>query len=112
MNIIIIKPDNKYRTAILPRKPERNISGVVLCVLVLVSQNYTILCRYHCTLIIDIPQTPNLFPTFHMSQVKPFNPNNNNKFPRRMLDKPGPIQVDRVGEHLVDKIIHRLQGSR
>ncbi|KAF8800805.1 hypothetical protein BYT27DRAFT_7072459, partial [Phlegmacium glaucopus] len=43
------------------------------------------------TVTLDIPQTPNLFPTFPTSHIKPFTPNDNNKFPTRTLDRPGPI---------------------
>ena len=57
------------------------------------------------TITLDIPQTLNLFPTFHSSHVKPFKPNDDIKFPWRTIDKPGPIKVDRVAEHMVDKII-------
>ena len=57
------------------------------------------------TVTLDIPQTPNLFPTFHSSHVKPLKPNDNIKFPQRTIDKPGPIKVDGVAEHVVNKII-------
>ena len=57
------------------------------------------------TVTLDTPQTPNLFPTFHSSHVKPFKPNDDLKFPRRTINKPGPIEVDGVSEHVVDKII-------
>ncbi|KAF8811642.1 hypothetical protein BYT27DRAFT_7208273 [Phlegmacium glaucopus] len=43
---------------------------------------------------LDIPQTPNLFPTFPTSHIKPFMPNNNDKFPARTWI--GPIDVDGI----------------
>ena len=49
------------------------------------------------TVSLDIPQTPNLFPTFHTAHIKCFIPNNDSKFPMRTLEKPGPIQVDGIG---------------
>ena len=57
------------------------------------------------TVTLDIPQTLNLFPTFHTSHIRPFKANDDGKFPSRTLEKPGPIQVDGVGEHVVEKII-------
>ena len=57
------------------------------------------------TVTLDIPQMLNLFPTFHTSHVKPFKHNNDIKFPHRTIDKPGPIEVDGVPEHVVKKIM-------
>ena len=41
---------------ILSRKPEHNLSSGVLCVLCVVSQNYTISPLYHCALINSLKQ--------------------------------------------------------
>ncbi|KAF8804576.1 hypothetical protein BYT27DRAFT_7009359, partial [Phlegmacium glaucopus] len=57
------------------------------------------------TVTLDIPQTPNLFPTFHTSHIKPFTPNDNLKFPNCTLHKPGPLDIAGVEEHYVEKII-------
>ena len=57
------------------------------------------------TVTLDIPQTLNLFPTFHTSHVKSFKPNDNIKFPCRTTNKPRPIEVDGVPKHVVEKII-------
>jgi hypothetical protein len=64
------------------------------------------------TVTLDIPNQPNIFPTFHTSLVKPFKDNDNIKFPSRTLDKPGPIDVDGQEEYFVDKIMdHKKIGK-
>jgi len=57
------------------------------------------------TVTLDIPQTPNLFPTFHTSHIKPFKLNDHAKFPSRTLKRPGPIEVDGTLEHVVEWIL-------
>ena len=67
------------------------------------------------TVTLDIPNQPNVFPTFHTSLIKPFYNNNNDKFPSRRsrtLEKPGPIEVDGELEYYVDKILdHKKIGK-
>jgi len=48
------------------------------------------------TVTIDVPTQPNTFPTYHISQIKPFNINNKKKYPSQILLEPGPIIVDSV----------------
>jgi RNase H-like domain found in reverse transcriptase/Integrase zinc binding domain len=63
------------------------------------------------TVTLDMPNAPNLFPTFHISNLKPWLPNDDIKFPSRTLEEPGPINVDGNEEFLVDSIIdHRKIG--
>ena len=63
------------------------------------------------TITLDMPNAPNLFPTFHTSNVKPWFPNNDLKYPSRTLEQPGPIEVNGALEFLVDSIIdHRKIG--
>jgi len=63
------------------------------------------------TVTLDIPNAPNLFPTFHTSHLKMWTPNDDEKYPSRTLEKPGPINVDGVEEFLVDRIIdHKKHG--
>ena len=64
------------------------------------------------TVTLDIPNAPNIFPTFHTSHIKPFKQNDDTKWPARTLDKPGPILVNGIPEHVVDKIIdHKKVGK-
>jgi hypothetical protein len=66
------------------------------------------------TVTLDIPNAPNIFPTFHTAHIKPFKQNDNSKWPSRTLEKPGPIAIDDSGtlEHLVDKIVdHKKIGK-
>jgi Chromo (CHRromatin Organisation MOdifier) domain len=64
------------------------------------------------TVTLDIPNAPNIFPTFHTSHIKPFKRNNNAKWPSRTLDKPGPLLVNNSPEYLVDKIIDHKKISK
>ena len=64
------------------------------------------------TVTLDIPNQPNIFLTFHTSLVKPFNKNDNDKFPSCTLEKPGPIIVDGEEEYFVKKILdHKKIGK-
>jgi Chromo (CHRromatin Organisation MOdifier) domain len=63
------------------------------------------------TVTLDIPNAPNLFPTFHTRHVKPHKENDNSKFPSRSLERPGAITVDGMPEFLVEKILdHKTLG--
>jgi Chromo (CHRromatin Organisation MOdifier) domain len=57
------------------------------------------------TVTLDIPNQPNVFPTFHTSLIKPFHENDDEKFPSRSLEKPGPIVVDSEDEYFIEKIM-------
>lgn len=46
------------------------------------------------TVTLDMPNAPNLFPTFHISNIKPWHANDDEKFPSRTLEEPGPVEVN------------------
>ena len=63
------------------------------------------------TVTLDMPNAPNLFPTFHTSNIKKWTSNDDVKYPSCTLKEPGPIDVNGVEEHLVDSILdHRKVG--
>jgi hypothetical protein len=64
------------------------------------------------TVTIDMPNALNLFPTFHTSNLKPWLPNDDSKYPSRTLEQPGPIDVDGVEEFEVDSIIDHQKIGR
>jgi Chromo (CHRromatin Organisation MOdifier) domain len=62
--------------------------------------------------LLEIPNQPNVFPTFHTSLIKPFHDNDDIKFPSHCLEKPGPIKVEGELEYFVDKILdHKKIGK-
>jgi Integrase zinc binding domain/Chromo (CHRromatin Organisation MOdifier) domain len=64
------------------------------------------------TVTLEIPNQPNIFPTFHTSLIKPYHDNDNSKFPGRTLEKPGPVEVDGDEEYYVDRILdHKKIGK-
>jgi Chromo (CHRromatin Organisation MOdifier) domain len=69
--------------------------------------------RFHVFLMaLDLPNQPNIFPTFHTSLIKPFVDNDDIKFPGRSLEKPGPIVVDGTEEYFVERILdHKKIGK-
>ncbi|KAI3998023.1 hypothetical protein K525DRAFT_180239, partial [Schizophyllum commune Loenen D] len=55
---------------------------------------------------LELPNHPNVFPTFHASEIKRFIPNDDKMFPGRALAPPGPVvTADGVEEWLVEAII-------
>ena len=46
------------------------------------------------TVTLNMPNSPNVFPVFHTSQVKPFKPNDPLLFPSRELKCPQPVIID------------------
>ena len=74
---------------------------------------YQIIDVHHdaSTVTLDMPNAPNLFPTFHVSNIKRWYPNDDQKYPSRSLEQPGPIEVDGTDEFLVHSIVdHRKIG--
>lgn len=63
------------------------------------------------TITLNMPNAPNLFPTFHTSNVKPWYPNDDTKYPSCSLEQPSPISVNGSEEFLVDAILdHKKVG--
>ena len=58
------------------------------------------------TITLDMPNTPNLFPTFHTSNIKPWYPNDDTKYPSHSLKQPSPIDVNEAEEFLVESILY------
>ena len=55
---------------------------------------------------LKLPNSTNIFPTFHASQIKPFTPNDNEHFPlRKNTDIPEPVLVD-----LCKRLLQAQQG--
>jgi len=50
----------------------------------------------------DYPELSRIIPTFHTSLIKPNQPNNDNKFPTRKLEQPGPVEK---GRYEVEKVM-------
>lgn len=62
---------------------------------------------------LELPNEPNRFPTFHASLLRRPTPNDNDLFPSRQLDRPGPVITD-AGEQewLIDRILdERIRGK-
>jgi hypothetical protein len=58
------------------------------------------------TVTLDMPNSPNIYHTFHTSQVKPFTDNDSDLFPSREQQRPGlVISEDGQEDWAVDKII-------
>jgi hypothetical protein len=65
---------------------------------------------------LDLPNSPNIFLTFHTSQLKRFTENDTALFPSHKHISPGPIMTsDGMEEYAIDKIIdeqHRGRGHQ
>ena len=67
------------------------------------SSNYTL----------ELPNSPNAYPTYHPSELKPFLPNDASLFPSRELSRPDPILTpDGLEEYLVDEIINSRKRGK
>ena len=66
----------------------------------------------HSTVTLDLPNSPNSFPTFHTSVLRPYVENDANLFPGREFGKPAPIQNDEGDEeyYVHDIIDERKRG--
>ena len=64
------------------------------------------------TVTIDIPSAPNVFPTFHVSLIKPFQQNDDCKFLSHTLKNPGPVNVNGHEEFFVDQILDHKKVGR
>ena len=61
----------------------------------------------HSTVTLDLPNSPNIFPVFHTSEVLPFIENDEKLFPSRALHSPEPVLINDNLEHFVKKIIDK-----
>jgi hypothetical protein len=60
-----------------------------------------------------MPNAPNTFPTFYISELKRFVPNDATLFPSRELPQPGPVLTpDSLEEFMVDEIIDSRRRGR
>ena len=60
------------------------------------------------TYTLDLPNSPNIFPTFHASQLHQYTPNDPNLFPNCELPGPSPIVTNKGQlENFIDKIINK-----
>ena len=69
---------------------------------------YTIinLDEEHSTVTLDLPNSPNIHPTFHTSEVLPFVESDAVLFPSHKFTEPVPIiDTDGQEEYYIDKII-------
>jgi hypothetical protein len=60
------------------------------------------------TYTLDLPNSPNIFPTFHISQLRPYHQNDATLFPARELPRPGPVvtedgQLETFIEEIIDE---------
>lgn len=62
---------------------------------------------------LELPNSPNTFPTFHSSVLKAWNANNPTLFPHRNHPRPQPVVTpDGVEEFFVDKIVDERRKNR
>ncbi len=58
----------------------------------------------HSTVTLALLNHSGSFPVFHMSEVRPFHPNNDTLFPLCAKHPPPPVTIDGQSEHFLDKI--------
>ena len=60
-----------------------------------------------------LPNSPNVFPTYHASELKCFNDNDSSLFPSRDHPRPSPVMTtEGLEEYQIDKIIdQRRRGN-
>jgi hypothetical protein len=62
---------------------------------------------------LDMPNQPNVFNTFHASQLKRHHENDSTMFPSRERAKPGPVLTeDGLEEYAIDRIIDERKRGR
>lgn len=65
------------------------------------------------TYTLDLPNSPNIFPTFHVSQLRAFEPNDPALFPLREHPRLGPVvTADGQLENFIDKILDERKVGR
>ncbi|TFY77465.1 hypothetical protein EWM64_g6548 [Hericium alpestre] len=63
----------------------------------------------HSSYTLDLPNTPNIFPTFHASLLCKFIPNDDDAYPDCKLDRPGPVVTNGSEE---EWIVEAIIGAR
>src|SRR6266403_3665549 len=61
---------------------------------------------------LELPNSPNIFPVFHTSEIQPFRENNNERFPDRALHPPNPISSNGQNEIFIDRIVDERKRGR
>ncbi len=61
---------------------------------------------------LELPNSPNIFPVFHTSEIQPFRENNNERFPDRALHPPNPISINGQNEFFIDRIVDERKRGR
>ena len=62
---------------------------------------------------LELPNLPNVFPTFHSSELKPYLKNNPILFPSREMAEPQPVVTNQgLEEYLVNEIIDSCRRGR
>jgi hypothetical protein len=62
---------------------------------------------------LKLPNSPNTYPTYHASELKPFLPNDTSLFPSRELAQPHPIlTTDSLEEYFIQEIIDSCQHGK
>jgi len=65
------------------------------------------------TYTLDLPSMPNIFPTFHVSQLRKYVPNDPTLFPTRVRPHPAPVITENGSEEVViDRIIEERRCGR
>jgi hypothetical protein len=64
------------------------------------------------TVMVEMPNNLNTFPTFHTSQALPFIENTKNLFPFRELEHPEPVLIEGEDKYYVDQILDEWKLGR
>ena len=76
---------------------------------------YTIinLDEQHSTVTLDLPNSPNIHPTFHTSEVLPYIKSDTTLFPSRHFEEPDPITTDEgEEEYFIERILDARRRGR
>src|ERR1700733_9024502 len=76
---------------------------------------YTIIDHFpqFSTYTLELPNSPNVFPTFHASELKPYVANDASLFPSREHVRPGPVvTAEGVEEYAVERVIDERRRGR
>lgn len=65
----------------------------------------------HSTVTLDLPNSPNICPTFHSSEVLPYIESDTTLFPSRRFEELDPITMDE-GNHYIDHILDARRHGR